>query len=108
MLMIKNGKVLLDGVDITDRPVFNYVGLSHNGSVLLRPSPLENRSEWTFIMREQDDDRIRYIPYWKWEEVWYCNSREEAEDILAEYDQFQYELDNAKDCWAFDILDWLE
>jgi hypothetical protein len=108
MLKIKSGKVLLDGVDITDRPVFNYVWLSHNGSVVLRPSPYEDRSEWTFIMREQDDDRVRYIPYFKHEDVWYCNSWEEAEQVLAEYEERQWEMENAKDCWAFDILDWLE
>jgi hypothetical protein len=108
MLKIKSGKVLLDGVDITDRPVFNYVWLSHNGSVILRPSPYEDRSEWTCIIWEQDDDRIRYAVYYKDEFVELCNSKEEAEEILASYEQRQWEMENAKDYWAFDILEWLE
>ena len=108
MLKIKSGKVLLDGVDITDRPVFNYVWLSHEWSVILRPSPYEDRSEWTCIIWEQDDDRIRYAVYYKDEFVELCNSKKEAEEILAAYEQRQWEMENAKDYWAFDILDWLE
>jgi hypothetical protein len=108
MLKITNWKVLLDGVDITDRPVFNYIWMSRNWSVLFRPSAYEDRSEWTCIIREQDDDRVRYAVFFKDEQVWYCNSRKEAEEILAAYEQRQREMENAKDCWAFDILEWLE
>ena len=106
--MIKNGKALLDGVDITDRPVYNYIWMSRNWSVVVLLSPYENRSEWTCIIWEQDDDRIRYAVFYKDEFVELCNSKKEAEEVLAAYEQRQWEMENAKDCGAFDILEWLE
>ena len=46
MLKIKSWKVFLDWEDITNRPIFNYIGVSREWSILLKPSPFENRSEW--------------------------------------------------------------
>lgn len=106
MLKIKSGKVLLDGVDITDRPVFNYVWLSHNGSVIVRPSPFEDRSEWTCIITEIDDDRVRYSVFWRDRFIEMCNTREEAEKVLEICDEKQWEADHCKDDY-YD-LDWLE
>ena len=95
MLIIKNGKVLLDGEDITNKPIYNYIGLSHNGSVLLKPSAFENRSEWTCIVPEVDDDRVYYRVYWKDREIAYCSSRKEAEEVLAMREQVEYDLEEA-------------
>lgn len=108
-IVVNNGTAMLDGVeDITNRSMFNYIAFTRDGVIARKPHPLENRAEWTFVMWEQDDDRLYYIPYFKWEEVWYESHEEDAWNIIAEYEQRQYEMENAKDCGAFDILEWLE
>lgn len=97
MLIIKNWKALFNGQDITNRPILNYVGFRRNGSVAFKPSPLEDRSEWTCIIPEEDDDRIYYRVYYKDKQVAYCKSRKEAEQVLEIWEQVEYECENCKE-----------
>lgn len=105
MLKIKSWKVFLDWEDITNKPIFNYIGVSREWSILLRPSPFENRSEWTCIVPEVDDDRVYYRVFWKNKEIAYCSSRKEAEKVLAMREQVEYDMEEA--CmdldWEFEI-----
>lgn len=110
-ITINSWQVLLDGVtDITEFPMINYIGFTHEWSCFLRPHPFELRSEWTCIIPEQDWDRVFYRVYWRNREVAYCDTMQEAEMILENCEQMQREADHSKDCGAFgcDILEWLE
>ncbi len=103
MLKIKNWKVILDGRDITNMPMINYIGFSKEWSCLCKPSPLENRAEWTAIVTERDDDRLYYRAVYKWEDIAYCSSREEAERALMEAEQREYDMCEACASDEFDF-----
>lgn len=92
MLKAKNGRVYYGCVDITDEPILNWT--SADGK-LLKPSKFEIMKGKTWIMREDDGDRYYYIPIYKWEEVWYCSNEREAQKILDEYEQRDYDMEEA-------------
>lgn len=97
-LVINGWKVLLDWVvDVTDKPMINYVGFSHEWPVFLRPSLYEDRSEWSCIITEQDGDRVRYRVYWRNIDVACCDTREDAEDVLIICEDRQREAEHCKE-----------
>ena len=97
MLKINAGKVVLDGVDITDRPMINYVACSRDWLKIMKPSMFEDRSEWTCIITEVDDDRVRYCVFWRDRFIEMCNTRKEAERVLEICDEKQWEAEHCKD-----------
>lgn len=100
MLKITNWKVMLDWKDITSQPVWNYIWMSHNGSVLVRPSQVEDRVNGTCIIPEVDDDRVYYRAVYQGDYIELCKDRKEAEKVLLDYEQREYDLATAKDYWA--------
>lgn len=110
-LTINSWQVLLDGVtDITNYPMINYIGFTHEWSCFLRPHVFEMRSEWTCIVVDDGWDRPYYTVFWRNKEMWYFAHRRQAEKCLEDCEQMQREADHCKDCGAFgcDILEWLE
>lgn len=93
LIKINDWKIKYWWLDITDEPVLNWT--SANGWKVLRPTFFETMKWKTYIGREDDGDRYYYVPYYKWEDVWYCSSEEEAQAILDEYEQRDYDVEEA-------------
>lgn len=52
MLMIKNGRIFLNGVDISDKPMLNY--LTADGKYILKPTMAEKRENWVDVVDEDN------------------------------------------------------
>lgn len=94
MIRVKDWKAMYGAIDITDEPILNWT--STDWKRILVPTLIEKMKDKTRVMTEVDDDVCYYIPIYKWEPVWYCNNKKEAQNILDEYEQRDYDIQEAK------------
>lgn len=104
MMKITNWKVLLDGVDVTDRPIYNYIGMSRKWSFRLKPTYAERRANWNRIDTIDDGDRLLYEVWHDFELDSIHGDRKKAEKHLEELiladDYYNW---NEKDYWEFEF-----
>ena len=104
MLKITWWKVLLDWVNITERPIYNYIWISRNGSKVLRPSCWEYRDNWNRIDTIDDWDRLYYEVRHNFELDNMFSNRREAErhlQALIDIDDY-YNWNEKQDEFYFD------
>lgn len=82
MMKITWGKVLYDWVDITNRPIYNYIGMSRKGSFRLQPTYAERRANGNRIDTVDDWDRLLYEVRHNFELDNMFSNRREAERHL--------------------------
>lgn len=103
-MKITNWKVIYDGVDITDRPIYNYIGMSRKWSFKLKPTYAERRVNWNRIDTIDDGDRLLYEVWHDFELDSIHWNREKAEKCLEELiladDYYNW---NEKDYWEFEF-----
>lgn len=103
-MKITNWKVIYDGVDITDRPIYNYIGMSRKWSFKLKPTYAERRANWNRIDTIDDGDRLLYEVWHDFELDSIHWNREKAEKCLEELiladDYYNW---NEKDYWEFEF-----
>ena len=97
-IKINDWKIKYWLVDITEEPVLNRV--SADGWVFLRPSMMEKRKDFVVLV---DRENALWEIYVNEELVWIerCWTKEEAENVLYEYVQRQYDMEEA--CWDYDL-----
>ncbi len=84
MMKITNWKVIYDWVDITNRPIYNYIGISRKGSFKLEPTYAERRSNWNRIDTVDDWDRLLYEVWHDFELDSIFGDRKDAEEYLQD------------------------
>lgn len=82
MMKITNWKVLLNWVDITNRPIYDYIWVSREGSRVLHPSIAEQRTNGNRIDIIDDWDRYYYEIRHNYELEWIESNRRVAERKL--------------------------
>lgn len=92
MLKAKNGRVYYGCVDITDEPILNWT--SADGKVFLKPSMMEKKKDFVVCV---DEENALWEIYVNWDLVGIerCGSKNEAEKVLREYQQRQYDMEEA-------------
>lgn len=83
-MKITNWKVIYDWVDITDRPIYNYIGMSRKGSFRLHPTYAERRANGNRIDTIDDGDRLLYEVRHNFELDNIFGSRKQAEQHLLD------------------------
>lgn len=92
MLKAKNWKVFYWCRDITDEPVLNWT--SADGKLLLKPSNLEKSKDCVILVDEENALWEIYVN-WKLVAIERCGSKKDAERVLGEYVQRQYDMEEA-------------
>lgn len=99
MFRINSWKVLLDWVNITHRPILQYV--SANWKDFLLPSAMEQRENRVDIV---DEENWLCEVYFHWELEclvrWYTEAKKYLQYLV---DQEDYEMWNEKDYWEFEF-----
>ena len=104
MMKITNWKVIYDWVDITNRPIYNYIGMSRKGSFKLQPTYAERRINWNRIDTIDDGDRLLYEVWHDFELDSIHWDRKQAEKYLEELILAdEYYNWNEKDYWEFEF-----
>ena len=73
---------MYDWVDITNRPIYNYIGMSRKGSFRLQPTYAERRANGNRIDTVDDWDRLLYEVRHNFELDNMFSNRREAERHL--------------------------
>ena len=84
MMKITWWKVLYDWVDITNRPIYNYIWVSRKGSFRLQPTYAERRENGNRIDTIDDWDRLLYEVWHDFELDSIHWDRKQAEKYLEE------------------------
>lgn len=104
MMKITNGKVIYNGVDITNRPIRDYIWMSRQWSFALKPTYAERRINWNRIDTINDWDRLLYEVRHNYELDNIFGSRRKAEAYLQTLiDADDYYNWNEKDYWEFEF-----
>ena len=104
MMKITNWKVIYNWVDITNRPIRDYIWMSRNWSFKLEPTYAERRTNWNRIDTVDDWDRYLYEVRHNYELDNIFSSRKKAEEYLQNLvDADDYYNWNEKDYWEFEF-----